>query len=687
MPNEALAPLASPPASGFSRLAIAGGLIALLLSAAAVFWPGIDGPFVFDDFPNLQNLQELDGRLDAEHLRRYVAAFSGNPGRPLSGLSFVIEDYAWPSDPLPFKRNNILLHLLTGLLVFELVRRLGRLHPRVADRADLLALATAAAWVLHPLHLSTMMLVVQRMTILSSIFMLGGLLGYLASLRCKGFPALTRVVLAGASLAGFGLLAVLSKENGVLVFAYATALNLTLLRPQIAELPPLARRILVWGAAAPMLILALLATINIQTIAAGFGVRDFTLGERLLTESRIVVEYLRQILLPRIGGQGLFHDDYPISHGLFDPFTTILAILLLTALAVSAWRFRTKAPIFAFAVFWFMSGHLIESTIVPLELYFEHRNYLAMLGPLLAVTVGVMTAPLAYRRLAWTALLLWLGMAAALSAYNATIWGHRGKLAEVWLQENPGSVRSIQFMASYQFDQGQSDAAKQTLKKGLELRPEAGELAFQMALADCFTSGLARDRLASMQSQAGSVHFARVIPDLVANLRKQAMGDQCRGTFTPQDFVRLVNTLLHNPAYARDSAQGFLHYELGKLAAHEMDLDRLMYHFDKSHAHRPNPYVLREQAIHLLTAGLPDDALRYLDMSDSTPQPVLKRWLVDMPAFNAPLRDTALEMKMQLDLREARTPKPSPTESTKLTAEVPALAARAAPDERDTVAR
>lgn len=660
--------MAGPPLRRRSDALIALGLVCLLALVAAVFWPAIHGPFVFDDFPNLKNLQLLDGKLDAAHFRQYIAAFTGAPGRPLSGLSFAIEDYAWPSEPLAFKRNNILLHMLTGVLIFALARQLGRLHPPLAARADVLALAAAAAWLLHPMQLSTMMLVVQRMTILSNMFIVAGMLGYLASLRCTRLPPLSRALLAGGALAGFGLLALLSKENGVLIFAYATVLNLTFLRPGIAELPTFPRRLLQWGAAAPMLLLAVLAAANIHRIAGSYGARDFTLGERLLTQSRILIDYLRQILLPRIGGQGIFHDDYPISHGVFDPPITFVAILLLAALAVAAWRVRARAPAFAFAVLWFFAGHLIESTVVPLELYFEHRNYLAMFGPLLAVVAMVMTVPTAYRKMGWVAFALWLGLATSLSAYNATTWGDRGKLASVWLQENPRSIRAIQFMAGYQFDSGEQAAAVSTFKNGLAMLPEAEQFRFQQALTSCLGTGISKTDVAELQLLASTVSFSRVIPDILSVLRTQALGgDRCGGAFSPEDFEILVNRLLKNPTYSHDSATlGYLHYELAKVAKHDRDLDRLMYHLDKSHAYRPDPAVPREQAIHLLTAGLPDDALRYLDISDSTPQPLLKRWLVDVAAYNAPLRNSAIEMRKQfrhsdVQIRPLLLASPAPT--------------------------
>lgn len=622
------------------------GLLLLLLVTTRAFWPATHGPFVFDDFPNLQNLAELEGTPDLPHIRRYLAAFNGNPGRPLATLSFIIEDAAWPTDPAPYKRNNIFWHLLAGVLVFALVRQLARLSSTLTPRADSIALLTTAMWLLHPMQLSATMLVVQRMAILSSIFMLVGLLSYLGFLRNRHLSEMQRVVLAGLALGVFGLSAMLCKENGVLIFAYATAVNFTFLRPTLQTFKPYPRRLLLTGTALPLLTLAVMAAWFHTSIVNSYAGRDFTLGQRLLTQPRALAEYLSAILLPRIGGQGVFHDQFTASHGLFHPMSTFIALLLLTALLGTAWAARRRIPLYAFAVLWFFAGHLIESTIVPLELYFEHRNYLPMLGPLLLLAgiTSTITAP--YRRAAHLALGLWLMMATGLTAYNATIWGNRGTLAKVWLRENPQSVRAIQMVASYELDSGRANLARQTLDNGYAKLPTHIELRFQRALLDCVTTGLSRTQWAELERLSRSAEDVRTISDVLAIFGKEALGDRCHQTMPPGQAKRMMNIILDNPNFGNKS-RSYLHYEMAKQAVASRDLNLLMHHLDQAYALRPNPLIAREQAIYLLTAGLPDDALHYLDISERTPYPWFKRWLLDMPSFNLPLRKSATQMKQQ----------------------------------------
>ncbi len=645
-----------PPAGVVHALTIGLCVWLLLLLTAWCFWPAITGPFVFDDFPNLQNLAQLGGRIDRGNLGLYLYSFVDNPGRPLSALSFLIEDSTWPTFPAAFKRDNILFHLLAGLLVFWLALRLAGLLNRTASKATLVALACAAMWLLHPMQLSATMLVVQRMNILSSIFMLAGLLTYLRALDAARLPEFARVAAAGLALAVSGAVAFLCKENGVLVFAYACVLNLTLLRGKLLAMRPGNRRLLLWGSASPLLLLGTLATVYSASVVQGYELREFTLAQRLLTEPRILLDYLGAIVLPRLSGQGIFHDDYVVSQSLLQPVFTVFALLGIVVLLGSAWWVRCRAPLYAFAVLWFFAGHLLESTVIPLELYFEHRNYLPMLGPLFAIAGTLLTVRPGWQKWAMAVLAVWLGTAATLTVSNAGIWGDRGKLALVWAQQSPRSMRAIQMLASYHADMGDLAQARATLDAGIRRLPARTELQFQRVLLDCIDRGLRPGQWQHLLQVAATNRYSRGIPEVVTSFTTQATVDRCHGTLASADVRDLVSVLLANPYYRRDSdTQGYLYYELSRLALAEHDLNAMMQQMDLSYTYRPNPLVPREQAIYLLTAGLPDDALRYLDRSDNTPLPWIKSQLLDIRARNQSLRRSALGMQQALRTRATPT--------------------------------
>jgi len=639
-----------PPNPTRGDLTIVVAFIVLLLSALAIFWPATHGPFVFDDFPNLGNLSRLEGTFDRAHIGQYLAAFTGNPGRPLAALSFLIEDSAWPTDPFPFKRNNILWHLLAGVLVFAFSRQLARTSPKTAPWTDWIALGATAMWLLHPMQLSSTMLVVQRMNLLASIFMLAGLVCYLRCLEAAARNDVLKVCAAGSVLGVAGGIAFLCKENGILIFAYATALNLTLLRHRISGLSPFPRRLLLWGVAAPIIALGLIAATSFRTIMRAYGSRSFTLPERLLTEPRILLDYLHGIFLPHLGGQGIFHDNYPFSSGLFQPPATAVCLLLLAVAIGSAWRLRRTHPWYAFGVFWFLAGHLIESTVWPLELYFEHRNYLPMVGPLLALVAAIASAPARIRRIGVATLCAWLLIVAGLTFVNARIWGNREALSAVWLQENPASTRATQMRASYLVDTGNIAGARDVLKQGLRRNPGAQELGLQLDALDCETVGLTPARWAHMLEVTRSTREPRVVPTLVASFGKQARGGRCHGTLPADGLATFADAALANPVVQfRRDAVAYIYVELSRQALFDRDLNRTMAYLDASYQAVPNPIVARNQAIYLLTAGLPDAAMEYLRKSESTPGPWFKRTLLDMRGLNANLWRDAARMKAVMD--------------------------------------
>jgi hypothetical protein len=123
--------------------------------------------------------------------------------------------------------------------------------------------------------------------------------------------------------------------------------------------------------------------IGLSWLEAGYAVRDFTLVERLMTEARVLWFYLSQILLPSHGAFAIYLDGFSVSRSLFQPPSTLFS-LVGWALVLVVVGFKHRWPMLSFGLLWFLVGHSLESTIVPLEIAHEHRNYLPALGPLLA---------------------------------------------------------------------------------------------------------------------------------------------------------------------------------------------------------------------------------------------------------------------------------------------------------------
>lgn len=350
----------------------------------AIYWPGLRGGFFFDDGPSIllaQGVRLENLSLESIH-QALVSGGAGPSGRPVAQLSFALNYYFSGFDPFIFKATNLAIHFACGFLVFILaLRSLAALTPAKKDNTLIASGAVAALWLLQPIQLLPVLHVVQRMTSLSAFFLLAALLLYICGRERGNRTGAAWILLAWGIL---WPLSFLSKETGVLFPLFVLAWEVILRRALIGKLDRFAR-----GFAALMSLTLVAVAVYVllggaQWLWAGYDLRPFSLLERLMTEGRILWFYLGLIVAPRIDAFGLYHDDIAISTGLLSPWTTLPALFGLAGLVWLAWRVRRSAPLAAFGIAWFLIGHALESTVLPLELAHEHRNYLPLLGVLLA---------------------------------------------------------------------------------------------------------------------------------------------------------------------------------------------------------------------------------------------------------------------------------------------------------------
>ncbi len=460
----------------------AGALWLLLafLACGLVLARGLPGGFLLDDAPNLQGLELVKGH--PWFAARYVFdGPTGFPGRPLSYLSFLLQSGSWPADPGAFKVVNILLHLACGALLYLVLLQATRLA-RWRD-GDFLAAVAAVVWLVHPIQVSTVLYVVQRMTELETLLSLAALAAYLKG-RSLAAGGRERAGYAWMSAAiAFGTpLAVLAKENGALVPFYAAVLEITLLSGV-----PRPRRWRPWAAVflgVPIAALAAYVAALVWNPEAAYAARSFGLADRLYTEAVVLWDYLEKIVLPRPRAFGVFFDDYPVARAPWESLRTAFALAAWTACTATAVLWRRKFPAFSFAVLWFLAGHLLESTVLPLELYFEHRNYLPLAGPAFALVHAGrrlwQDASSAGARRTFAAI-----GAAALLIVAAVTWIEAGAwsdpIAQVgfWARERPTSLRAQYALTSLYVLSGHYAQARRELERAQALMP--AEASFSVA--------------------------------------------------------------------------------------------------------------------------------------------------------------------------------------------------------------
>ncbi|HEY5703730.1 MAG TPA: hypothetical protein VIV20_09715, partial [Gammaproteobacteria bacterium] len=347
-----------------------------------VYWNGLNGPFILDDLNSFAPLLNLDNNLETVllNLKRYVIELD----RPLAYATFIMNSVLSGESAFYWKAANLALHILTGILLFVLCVILMKDQ----KESRLLAVLVAGLWLIHPLQISTVLYVVQRMTILSALFVLAGLIAYAHGriLQRDGKQGIGFILLAFIVLMPLGALC---KENALLLPVYALILEIFIFNFKSGPGNKTDNYLVSMYIVAMTVGMAiLLITLN-TTLLQGYDIREFTLIERVMTQGRVMILYLLQVIYPIKGNLGFMHDDVVLSTSLFKPVTTIISIIGLTMIVLLAWHMRNRNKVFTFGIFLFFAGHLMESTILPLELMFEHRNYLPSAGIIIAAITAL----------------------------------------------------------------------------------------------------------------------------------------------------------------------------------------------------------------------------------------------------------------------------------------------------------
>lgn len=423
--------------------------LAALAIVIAMYWAGLHGGFFFDDSPNILEVGGI--RLSSLSMTALASALAsgttGALGRPISQLSFALNYFLSGYDPFYFKLTNLAIHCLNVVLVFFVSLHLvtAFLVEKRSKAAYCLASIIAFSWAIHPIQLTSVLYVVQRMTSLSALFLLGALLLHVHVRQSESLGRRESAFLLIIAWVVLWPLSVLSKESGVLFFGYVAAYELTIRRAHHRGLDTFGRVVFFSTFAAIAVLAALFFTPLFKFYLSGYSHRSFSLPERLLTEARVIWEYIGLITIPRQEAFGLFHDDIVISSGLLEPPTTFLAIFGLAGLAYSAWLLRLRAPLISFGIAWFFVGHSLESTFLPLEIAHEHRNYLPLLGICL-LPIGPLTSLAKCSGITRTvsvtlccAFVAYLGL---LTFLRSSMFGNDGLRTQIETQHHPRSARS-----------------------------------------------------------------------------------------------------------------------------------------------------------------------------------------------------------------------------------------------------
>lgn len=598
--------------SNLKTFLIVMGWPSILLLGFAVYSPGLQGPFIFDDYPNLRSLGLYGGVTDWDTFQSFVlGGFSGPTGRPISLLTFLLDANNWPAEPYGFKYTNVLIHLLNGTLVFAITLQILKLRRSPLDetRNAAIALVLAGLWTLHPYLVSTTLYVVQRMAMLSAMFCFAGIWLYLHGRVLVGTHNFRAY---GYMTVGIGLgtvLATYSKENGAVLALLILCIECTVLAAnnRLRALIPL------WKFCAlivPSIALCLLLLKGPITHGwmQDFSTRDFSPYERVLTQFRVVLSYLSSWFAPSSSGGELFYDDLEVSKGLLSPISTLISGLVVIGLIAAAIIKRHQWPVFAFAILFYFSSLAIESTTLNLEMKFDHRIYLGSTFIFLPIALVIAERLKPSMRISVSVILL--AVMAGLTFSSASLWGNYQQLTMVWAEKKPFSVRSQTEASQMLFSSNRVLESRNLLDQAAERIPNDFRLRLAQVLVQCKSGGVEREDLSAVKRLARTGPYRHTDFYLLNSFLSSAEDPRCQGVDL-HDADEITESLLDSSSYTspRSLAYGQLHYYRGLVLLKTGHNDKAEEVLDRALESRSSLHMRMNIAAYKANAGLLDQAL------------------------------------------------------------------------------
>jgi len=497
-------------------------LFMLAVIILLIYTDTLTTPFIFDDISNIRDNPHI--RIPFLSFKNLAWAGFQSPlaNRPVANISFALNYYFHGYNLVGFHVVNILIHIASGFFLYFLVKATIRTPALGARYAKLswIPFFTAFIWLVHPLQTQSVTYLVQRMNSMAAMFYVLSMLLYvkfrLSAERRSKWTFLSGCILAG--LLAFGTKEISATLPGFIIL-YEWYFFQGLSR-QWAK-----RHMLILAGIGVLIIGISLAYFGSEPwarILNDYNFRDFTLIQRVLTQFRVVIFYISLLIWPRPSRLNLDH-DFALSYSLTNPMTTLLSLTIIFVLVLLAILFAKRESLVSFCILWFFGNLVIESSILGLELVFEHRNYLpSMLAIFLLVA-------LVFRYLRP----VWLGVVAlCVMGTLFTIWTfERNKdwsdeitLYRDCAEKAPGKARPYNNLGAALIRSGNLAEAVEQFKAALKIKPEFEDAHYNLGYALSLQGNL----------EAGIHHFGetlRLDPDNLKALNNMGVALALRGRY------------------------------------------------------------------------------------------------------------------------------------------------------------
>ncbi len=446
-----------------------------LLAGLVVYINSINAPFQYDDYDTI--MQNKDIRV----LSDLKSIFTHSLFRPVLFFTFAINYHISGLNPLSYHILNLILHLINILLVF-LISRIIILSLSDEKESSIGAFLSSILFAVHPIGTEAVTYISSRSSVLATFFFL---LAFYTYLQTYSAEKASRRNLLYFLMIIFFFLGAGSKEIILTLPLIIVVSDILMLKLNPKDT---FRRI--FSTHLPFVIIIVSGILVRIYFFLSYekvgGVLPRSVYENLLTQSEVIIKYIRLLLFPF--GQNLIH-NYPTVRTILNVHTllSIFTIFILIRFAVKNIR---GLPVISFGILWFFITLLPSSSFIPFqEAMTEKHLYLPMYGFFLVITGIIMILEKRFSEYSThikatvVAVILILSV---LTLYRNYIWGDSIRLWEDIIRKTPDSWATHYAYADSLRKQAETDIIK-SFKSYQE-----GDQGISQEYMNRYTTGLVR---------------------------------------------------------------------------------------------------------------------------------------------------------------------------------------------------
>jgi len=464
-----------------AAVAAAGVLLLFAIIVFGIYSSTLESPFVFDDLPKI--IENPDVRLHRLSLKEIAAAgLKSSKTRPAAFISFALNYYFDGYDPTGYHIVNLCIHIFAGFFLFLFIRttlNIPSLRNRFAHPI-LIALGAALIWLVHPVQTQSITYIVQRMNSMAALLFVVSFWFYVKGrLIENGMRKWLWYI--GAALAWVVSLGCkqITVTLPFLVLLYEWYFFRDLNKQWL-------KRSLKWI----LVVLAVLILIGLiytnfsplEKISKmkDFANDEFTIAQRALTQLRVVVYYISLLFYPNPTRLNLDY-DFPLSYSLINPLTTLPSLVFIIGLIALGILLAKNQRLISFCIFWFLANLVLESSVIPLAIIFEHRLYLP------SMLVGLVPLIVLYRCIKpqWVTVGICSLLVAIFSYWTFErnkIWRDDVTLWADCVKKSPNKARPYLNLGEALANRKRYDEALTNLLKAIQIDPNYSEVRLNLGL-------------------------------------------------------------------------------------------------------------------------------------------------------------------------------------------------------------